>query len=106
MLDAEWIVIRRQLRGHNGTSFGKPWPAYRPPGGWLSLGRFWWFQLLLISNTPETRYNKSEGTNDFVLYKGILLLQGLFIIELTTKWLKTKFVIKGIVIARFQCTIF
>jgi hypothetical protein len=37
--DAGWIVIRRPLRGHNDTPFG------RPP-----KGRIWCFQLLLISN--------------------------------------------------------
>jgi hypothetical protein len=30
--DAEWIVIRRQLRGHNDTPFGPPWGSGRPLG--------------------------------------------------------------------------
>jgi hypothetical protein len=30
--DAEWIVIRRQLRGHNDTPFGRPAPQAGPPG--------------------------------------------------------------------------
>jgi hypothetical protein len=37
--DAEWIVIRRQLRGHNDTPFGRPAPG-RPsgrPGGLAAL---------------------------------------------------------------------
>jgi hypothetical protein len=38
---------------------------------------------------PTAWYNKSEGSNNFVLYRGVLLLQGLFIIELTTKGLRT-----------------
>jgi hypothetical protein len=29
--DAKWIVIRRELRGHNNTPFGKPIPG-RPIG--------------------------------------------------------------------------
>jgi hypothetical protein len=29
--DAEWIVIRTQLRGHNNTPFGRPTPG-RPIG--------------------------------------------------------------------------
>jgi hypothetical protein len=35
--DAEWIVIRRQLRGHNDTPFERQTPrlAYWPPGGLL-----------------------------------------------------------------------
>jgi hypothetical protein len=39
--DAEWIVIWRQLRGHNDTPFGRPTPrpAYRPHGGWPPFGR-------------------------------------------------------------------
>jgi hypothetical protein len=49
-------------------------------------------------NTLKTRYNKSEGTNDFLLYRGVLLLQGLFTIRLTTKGLRIKFVIAGILL--------
>jgi hypothetical protein len=30
--DAEWIVIRRSLCGHNDTPCGRP--AYQPPGVW------------------------------------------------------------------------
>jgi hypothetical protein len=48
------------------------------------------------SYTPNTRYNEFEGTNNFVLYRGVLLLQGLFTMKLITKGLGTKFVIAGI----------
>jgi hypothetical protein len=34
--DAEWIVIRTQLRSHNDTPFGRPAP--RPPRVWLPFG--------------------------------------------------------------------
>jgi hypothetical protein len=50
--DAKWIVIRRQLRGHNDTPFGRPTPG-RPigrPGLDHPLGILVFFQLLLISN--------------------------------------------------------
>jgi hypothetical protein len=30
--DAEWIVIRTQLGGHNNTLFGQPAPQAGPPG--------------------------------------------------------------------------
>jgi hypothetical protein len=50
--DAEWIVIRRSLWGHNDTPFGRPTPS-RPAGhpgvGWPS-GVCCMFYLLLISN--------------------------------------------------------
>jgi hypothetical protein len=36
--DAEWIVIRTQLRGHNDTPFGRPNPSW-PPGVWPPFGR-------------------------------------------------------------------
>jgi hypothetical protein len=49
--DAEWIVIRGQLRGQNDMlSGGHPWQAYWPHRGWLPSEHIWWFQLLLISN--------------------------------------------------------
>jgi hypothetical protein len=50
--DAEWIVIRTQLRGHNGTPFGRAAPG-RPsdrPGSGRPSGVFCMFLLLLISN--------------------------------------------------------
>jgi hypothetical protein len=50
--DAEWIVIRTQLRGHNDLPFGQPAPG-RPSGRLGSghpLGVFCVFYLLLISN--------------------------------------------------------
>jgi hypothetical protein len=31
--DAEWIVIRESLRGHNALRADNLRPAYRPPGG-------------------------------------------------------------------------
>jgi hypothetical protein len=46
--DAKWIVIRRQLRGHNDTPCGQPAPGR--PAYWTPAGRIWWFRLLLISN--------------------------------------------------------
>jgi hypothetical protein len=51
--DAEWIVIRGQLRGPNNTPFGQPTPG-RPigcPGVGRSLGVFGGFsynQLVII----------------------------------------------------------
>jgi hypothetical protein len=48
------------------------------------------------NTTLKTWYNKSEGTNDFVLHTGVLLLQGLFVIKLITKWPRTKLVFAGI----------
>jgi hypothetical protein len=35
--DAKWIVIRRQLRGHNDTPFGRPTSGL--PIGCLGVGR-------------------------------------------------------------------
>jgi hypothetical protein len=51
MGDAEWMVIRGPLLGHNDTPFVRPTPASfsaardLPPSVCI-----WWFKLLLISN--------------------------------------------------------
>jgi hypothetical protein len=50
--EAEWLVIRGLLRGHNDTPFGRPTPG-QPigrPGVGRPLGVFCMFLLLLISN--------------------------------------------------------
>jgi hypothetical protein len=50
--DAKWIVISRQLRGHNDTPFGCPtpsWPIGHPEVGYPQ-GVIGVFKLLLISD--------------------------------------------------------
>jgi len=64
--DAKWIVVRRQLRGHNNTPFGRPTTGR--PIGCPGVGRIWSFRLLLISNNifehcpPDHGSNLTEGT--------------------------------------------
>ena len=51
--DAEWIVIRRALRGHNDTLFGQPapsWPNGHPGVGHPQgvFGGFSYYQLVML----------------------------------------------------------
>jgi hypothetical protein len=47
-VDAEWIVIRRPLRGHNDTPFGRPTPG-RPIGHPQGVfGVFSYYSLVML----------------------------------------------------------
>jgi hypothetical protein len=52
----------------------------------------------LERNTGKPQYNESEGTNDLFFIAGILLLLGLFTIELTPEGPEIKFFIEGILL--------
>jgi hypothetical protein len=94
--DAEWIVIRTQLRGHNYTPFGQPAsgrPSSRPESGRPS-GIFCMFWLLLISSVIYYHDLPDRGTS-LIISQSDQLPDGKFHDQGDAKWIVIRGKLRG-----------